>query len=174
MRDDPGVADVFGRAPDNESVQEDNAVLDDGNDGSHPVGSVFIEYRGAVDDVIDVPLPRRTHRIGQRNDLLVDAARLAVRIRLVVIAVEDLDLILVLQENAAVPPALALPGNAHRDAPFKMQLETAELFFRPDVAGRLVDREDAVVDDPPGISAPDGLPGIEILPVEKDDRVRRR
>jgi len=167
------MADILCRAPDGEVVQKYDPVLDHGHGRGPPVSAVLIEYRGSVDDVIDIPLARLSHGVRQRNNLLVNTSRLAIGVGLIVIVVQDLDLVLVLKENSAVAPGLARTGYILWHAPFKMELETAEALFSDYVTGGFVDSKHAIVDNPFGLSAFGRLPSVKVLSVEEYDGVRR-
>ena len=88
--------------------------------------------------------------------LLVDAARLAVHVGLVVVRIEDLQLVAGVagsgrgEEHAAVAARLAGAGDVRRNPPLEVQLVVREAALRLDVAGRLVDGQDAVGDRPLG------------------------
>ena len=90
MFDDLREADVFRRPQDGRVVLEDNAVLDDRHAGRNAVGPVFFKDGSRIDDVVHIPFAWFAHRVDQRRGLFVDAARLPVDIRLVVIAIQKI------------------------------------------------------------------------------------
>src|SRR5438309_3091244 len=67
-----------------------------------------IKTRAVKNDVVSLPLARRTRRVHQRGILAIDRRGLAVGVRLALIGVEDLRLVESVQENPAVSAVLAL------------------------------------------------------------------
>ena len=105
--------------------------------------------------------------------MFVNAAGLSVHVCLVVIAIQHLDFIHVLQEDAAVAASLACAGDVFRYAPFDMQLEVLEFLFCQDVAFLLVYSENAVFYDPFGGAALSVLPSGKVFSVKQDDGIGR-
>ena len=99
--------------------------------------------------------------------MFVNAAGLSVHVCLVVIAIQHLDFIHVLQEDAAVAASLACTGDVFRYAPFDMQLEVLEFLFCQDVAFLLVYSENAVFYDPFGGAALSVLPSGKVFSVNR-------
>src|SRR5881396_3656826 len=69
-----------------------------------PVG---LEMRSPKHDVVRLPLARRPCRIDEWRILPVDSARLAVRVRVVLVGIEHLELVDPHKEDAAVAALLA-------------------------------------------------------------------
>ena len=88
-------------------VLDEDAVVEDGERGLSRDLAVLIEERAMIDDVIALPLARLAAGVDQRHGTAVQRPALAVRIGLVLIGIEDLDLVLALEEHAAVAAALA-------------------------------------------------------------------
>ena len=120
MGNDFREADIFGCSEDGRVVLQNDAVLDNGDAGGNAVGSVFLENRGGVDDVVYIPFARFTHGVCQWRCLFVDTAGLAVHVCFVVVAVEYLNFVHPLHEDAAVAASLAGSGDVFRNAPFDM------------------------------------------------------
>ena len=114
--------------------------------------------------------------------MLVDAAGLSVYVRFVVVVVEDLEFVSGVagagggEEDSAVAAGLARAGDIFGNSPLDVQLVVLEGALGLDVTGLLVYRDDAIGYDPLGgrVAVLRGNPFVEILAVEKNDRVRRR
>src|SRR5690606_8321900 len=91
----------------------------------------------------------RFRRVRERRILLVHAPRLSVHVGAVLEGVEDLHLVALLEEHAAV--ALLLPlALHHRRTPLDVQLHAAEAALRLDAAGTGHHAQDAAVELPAG------------------------
>jgi hypothetical protein len=130
------------------------------------------EAGAAEIDVIGLPVAGRAHGVGERRELAVERRRLAVGVGLVVVEIQDLDLVALHQEHAAVAASLAVALDLGRRRPLDVQLHVAEALPRPDVAGARLDHEGAVLDPPLRGSVIDRLPGRQIGAVEQDDGIR--
>ena len=165
------MADVFGCSTDDEVVEQNDAVLDDSYGRSYLICAILVEDRSAINDVINVPFARFSHCIGKWNHLLVNAACLAVAVCFVFVAVENLYLIFILKENAAVATSLARACDVLRYTPFDMQLETAEFLLCQNISLALVYSEDTVVNVPFCFAAFRASPCVQILSVEEHDGI---
>src|SRR5258708_5949721 len=67
-----------------------------------------LKTRRGEDDVIDLPLTGRARSVGQRRTLSIQRSSPSIGVGPVVIAVQHLKLVSVHQEDAAVPPLLAV------------------------------------------------------------------
>ena len=67
----------------------------------------ILEFRRLEEDVVYVPLSGLPHRVYQRRIGAIDRGRLAVRIGLVLVTVQNLDLVPAEEEDTAVPAPLA-------------------------------------------------------------------
>ncbi len=85
-------------------------------------------------DIVYLPLPRRTRRIGQRRPLPVNRACLPIGIRGIMKGIQHLDFVAAHHQNAAVAAPLAGSLDVRRLAPLHMQLNVAELLARHQVA----------------------------------------
>jgi len=150
-------------------VLDQDAILEDGERGLSRDLAVLIEERAMIDDVITLPLTRLAAGVGERDGPAVQRGTLAVRIGLVVVGIEDLDLILSVQEHTAVAPALAGALHVRRRGELDVELTGAEVFRCRDVAGLLDRLHVAILADP--------LRGLPVLlhgflrPVKQHDRV---
>ena len=106
--------------------------------------------------------------------MTVNRGRLAVGIRLVLIAVEHLDLVLAHQKHAAVAAILPRASGRRWRRPFDVQLAVAEFISRPNGAFARRDDHGARCDRPAGRVALFSLPFGQIRAVEQHDGVRRR
>lgn len=166
-------ADPLGRTEDLRMVLQDHTIVDHRYRRVRTVATILLEGRGGVDNVVNVPLARFAHRVGQWDRLLVDTTRLSVHVGRVVVAIEDLNLIHALQEDTAITTQLALARDVGRYHPFDVQLEVVEFLFGLDVSFRFIDGKYAIMYVPLGWAALDALPSGEILAIEQDDRVGR-
>ena len=138
--------------------------------------AVGVELRRVEHDVVGLPLAGLPARVHERRVLLVNGARLAVEVGRVLVRVEDLQLVVVHQEHAAVAAALAAALDDRRRGELDVELAAAERLLRLDAAAAGLDGRDAVGDDPRRRPAGGGLadPLREVLAVEEHDRVRWR
>ena len=165
--------DIFRCTQDSRVILQYDAILDNRNTRRNTISTVFLEDRSGIDNIVNIPFTRLAHGICQRRRLFVDAAGLSVHVCLVVIAIQHLDFIHVLQEDAAVAASLACAGDVFRYAPFDMQLEVLEFLFCQDVAFLLVYSENAVFYDPFGGAALSVLPSGKVFSVKQDDGIGR-
>src|SRR5262245_57474968 len=84
------------------------------------------------DNIVSLPFAGLARRVYQRSIMSVKRSSLAVRIRLVVVGIEHLDLVAALKVNAAVPSSLAVSLHLGWSRPFYMQLHIAEFLFCQD------------------------------------------
>ena len=115
--------DIFRSAQDSRVVLQYDAILDNRNTRRNTISTVFLEDRSGIDNIVNIPFTRLAHGICQRRRLFVDASGLSVHVGFVVIAIQNLDFIHVLQEDAAVAASLACAGDVFRYATIDMQLE---------------------------------------------------
>src|SRR3954451_5830833 len=159
-----------------------HAVESRGHVGRGLDRSVRIKDWSGPHHVIHLPFARLAIGVGQRRTLLVDAGRLPIHVRLIVVGVEDLHFVACItragggQEQSAIPPRLTRPRDILRNSPFEMQLIVLEHALGLDVSSRFVDSDYSVGDVPfSGCGAVLGRnPLVEILSVEQNDRVRGR
>src|SRR5690606_27903853 len=122
-----GRAAVLGGAGDDGVVLHQHAVVQHGDARGGEQPATFGEARRLPDDVVGLPGARHARGVHQRDGLLVDRGRLAVRIGGVVVAVEHLQFVQLLQEYAAVAAVLAVePAGPGRRTPLDVQLDVAE------------------------------------------------
>ena len=86
------------------------------------------------DDVVGLPLSRRTRRIHQRRILSVHRARLPIGISLVLVGIEHLDFVSAHQKHAAVAALLAFSVGRSWLEELYVQLAIAEGIARGDIA----------------------------------------
>src|SRR3984885_16042237 len=135
---------------DEDTIEEDRSV------GRCFDRAVVVEGGCSPGGVVDVPLARFAHGVGERDALLVETAGHAVHIRLVVIRVQHLQLVARVsrscrsKKNTAVATRLAAARNVFGNPPFDMELVVLEGTLGFDVADArfLAHRDDAVVHDP--------------------------
>src|SRR6185312_1396998 len=144
---------------------------------------VSIHFRGFEDDVVSLPLAGLARRVLERRPLTVDGADLSIGIGGIVPAIEHLNFIAALQENAAVAAVLAVAANFGGVGENHVELHIAELFLRHDVTLAESHFHVAVLDLPAGLAGlrhrtgrhhllrP--LPVGEIFSIKEDDGVRR-
>ena len=88
-----GFADEYGRATQRDVVVDQHAVVQDGHGCRLPQLPVGRKARRGEHDVVALPLARCPGRIDRRDVLLVDAARLTIRIGDAFVGVEHLHLV---------------------------------------------------------------------------------
>ena len=120
-------------------VLHDHTIENDRHDRTGAIGSVCLESRGGIDDIIDIPFARLSARIDERSRLLVDAGRLTVDIGLIVVAIQNLYFIAVLQIDAAIAPALSATVYVLGNHPLDVKLEVAKGFPGDDITCGLDD-----------------------------------
>ena len=76
--------------------------------------------RHVEEDVVGLPFAGRPAGVRQRRMLAVNPRRGAIGIGLVLVAIQDLNLILTHQENPAVAPTLTVAAGRSRLAEFQM------------------------------------------------------
>src|SRR5579871_1842853 len=101
-------------------------------------------------DIIGLPLAGFPRSVHQRRPLAIDRARLPIRIRGVLVRIEDLNFIAALEKHAAVSTPLAGSRDGRRRGPFQMQLHIAEFFFGGDITGPGDDLHVSILDLPGG------------------------
>src|SRR5690606_13247493 len=101
----------------------DHAVQDDRHLGGldHPAA---FDLRSLEDDVVGVPFAGRLRGQREGRPLAIDAADRAIGVGRVLVAVEDLDLVHAMEEDAAVPPSLAVAARRFRRLELEVKLET--------------------------------------------------
>src|SRR5258707_13523066 len=130
--------------------------------------------RAREDDIMRLPLARRPRRIDGRRILPVDGPGLAVRVCVVLVGIEHLQLVDPHEKDAAVAALLAFTLRRSRCAPLDVQLHVAEAARRDEHAGVRFDLDVTVVDDPLRRGAVLRAPLREVGAVEEDDRVLGR
>src|SRR3954463_5812099 len=95
-----------------------------------PIG----KSRPVEDDVVGLPLSRRTRRIHQRRILSVHRARLPIGISLVLVGIEHLDFVSAHQKHAAVAALLAFSVGRSWLGELYVQLTIPEGIARGDIA----------------------------------------
>ncbi len=126
-------AGLVGRRPgQHDIVLDQDAVVEDRHPRRPEQLSVLVEARPVEDDVVGLPLAGLAAGVDERRVLAVERRPSTVGIGLVVVAVEDLDLVDVHQEDAAVAPVLAFALDHGRGRPLDMELAVAEPLLRPD------------------------------------------
>ena len=137
---------------------------------------------GGPCDVVGLPFAGLAVGVGERDGLLVKTAGLAIDVGFVVVVIEHLQFVAGVagagggEKDSAVAAELAGAGYVLGNFPFDVKLVVLESALSLDVAGGLVDGEDAVGDGPVGGSGAilGGDPFVEILAVEEDDCVGGR
>src|SRR6266576_2588920 len=130
--------------------------------------------RAMEDDVIRLPLTRRPRGIDEWRILPVDGTGLAVRVRVVLVGIEHLQLIDPHEKDAAVAALLAFTLWRSRRAPLDVQLHVAEAACRDEHAGVRFDLDVAVFDDPFRRGAVLRAPLRKVRAVEQHDSIARR
>ena len=100
------------------------------------------------DDVIRLPLARRPRGIDEWRILPVDGTGLAVRVRVVLVGIEHLQLVDPHEKDAAVAALLAFTLHHRRRGPLDVQLHVAEAARRDEHAGARFDLDVAVPHGP--------------------------
>jgi len=86
-------------------------------------------------NVIGLKLARFPARVYERCGIAVEGSRLAIRICLVLITVEDLNLVPTQEVNTTISTSLAGPFYFSRSGPFHMQLHIAKLLAAKNITG---------------------------------------
>src|SRR5437867_12215705 len=94
-----------------------------------------IKTRAMKNDVVSLPLARRTRSVHQRRILAIDRRGLPVGIRLALIGVEDCRLVESVEEDAAVAPVLVVAFRGSRLGTFHVDLAIAKSSARMDLSG---------------------------------------
>src|SRR5882762_9772521 len=128
-------------------VLHEHAIVEGGDASGPQELSGSVEARAVKDDVVDLPLARRSRGVHLRRKLAVNGRGLAVGIGFTLIRVEHLHLINTVQEDAAVAAILILTLRGIWLGEFNVELAIAEGVFV--------------------------LPLGEIFAVEENGRVRR-
>lgn len=150
------------------SVMDHDAVVDH-RDPRFLNESLTVKPRCLEDDVIDLPGARRAARVDEWWFLAVDGRRLSIRVRWVVMGVENLDLVSSKEKDSAVAPPLGLAFNPGGGCPFDVELAVAKVLSGLDVAGA-VDFHETVFDFPGGFAVSSGPLG-EVGAVKENNRV---
>ena len=119
------------------------------------------------DDVVGLPLARRTCGIHQRRILAIDRAGLAVRVGLVPVGLQHLNFVQRVQIHAAVARLLIAAMGRVRGSPLDVQLAISERLLGDDVAGAGGDLEVAVAQFPGDGLSVVLLPGGKVPAVEE-------
>src|SRR5713101_4546007 len=118
-----------GRAGQFNVVLHEHAVVQ-GGDASRPQEfSGGIEARPVKDDVVDLPLARRSRGVHLRGKLAVNRRGLAVGVSLTLVRVEHLHLVNTVQKDAAVAAILILAFWGIWLGEFNVELAIAEGIF---------------------------------------------
>lgn len=135
---------------------------------------VVVEAWGGEDDVVGIPLAGRAHGVYEGGVLLVYGARLAIRVGAVLVAVEDLYLVAILEEDTAVAAPLAFAFNGGRGAKLEVELAVGKGAAGFDVAGAFYNRH-GIGFELPGGGFPVGvLPLAEVGAIKEDEGIGRR
>ena len=167
------LADETRRARDLDVVVNQDTVVHDGHTGRRRQAAVFRKPGRREEDVVRLPFSGRAAGVDLRDVLLVDARRLAVRVGTVFPGIEHLDLVALLDDDAAVAAALPFPFDDRGGPPFHVQLDVPERFPGEDIARAAHDRDRAIRKRPLDVAAVPVLPLVEIGAVEEHDRVGR-
>ena len=165
---------VVGQPVDLDVVLNEHAVVQ--HRDPRPVDdlSLLVEFRGVEDDVVRLPLAGLARSIHQRRVLLVDRAGLTVVVSLILIRVEDLHLVALHQEYAAVAAFLAFAFHDRRRRPFDVQLRVAEFVGGDHVPSSWHHLDITVTHDPLCGTTLSRSPVRKVPAVEQHDCVRRR
>src|SRR5882762_2535334 len=145
-----------------------------GGDASGPQElSGSVEARAVKDDVVDLPLARRSRGVHLRRKLAVNGRGLAVGIGFTLIRVEHLHLINTVQEDAAVAAILILTLRGIWLGEFNVELAIAEGVLGVELTSFRYDFEIAAFHFPFGGAAVFMLPLGEIFAIEENGCVRR-
>src|SRR5882762_4226059 len=145
-----------------------------GGDASRPeelTGSV--EARAVKDDVVDLPLARRSRSVHLRRKLPVNGRGLAIGISFTLIRVEHLHFVNAMQEDAAVAAILVLAFRRIWLREFDVKLAIAEGVLGVKLTSFRYDFEISAFHFPFGGAAVFMLPLGEIFAIEENGCVRR-
>ena len=95
------------RAREFDVVLHQHAVMQHGHSGGAKEFSSAVEARAMKNDVVTLPLARRTRGVDQRRILAVNGGRLTICIGLVFVGIQDLNFIQAHQKNTTVAAPLA-------------------------------------------------------------------
>ena len=95
----------------------------------------LFEARSLDNEVVSLPLARRTRGVHHWHVLTVHRARLTVGIGAIAVRVQHLEFVDPREEDAAIPPRLALGLGHVGDVELDVELDTAELAGGPDRPG---------------------------------------
>ena len=132
-----------------------------------------VKPRPAKGDIIALPLAGRPGGVEQRWILPVNGPDLAVGVGVGLVRIDDLDLELAHQKDAAVASILALADRRSGHCPLDVQLNIAELRLCLDGPSTRNDFQVPILHHPARGPALRGLPGIQFRSVKQYDRVLR-
>ena len=128
-------ADAVGAANQLRPVLDHHPVEQDGDAGFLHHSFVDIPAWRFKDDVISLPFARRPGGVDERRHLPVNRPRLTVGVGLVLVGIHDLDLVHIVDQNAAVAPGLTVQAAGRiRLGKLHMQLEIRPLALGADIA----------------------------------------
>src|SRR5882762_8316979 len=154
-------------------VLHEHAIVEGGDASGPQELSGSVEARAVKDDVVDLPLARRSRGVHLRRKLAVNGRGLAVGISFTLIRVEHLHLINTVQEDAAVAAILILAFWGIWLGKFNVKLAIAEGVFGVELTSFRHDFEISVLHFPFRGAGVFVLPLGEIFAVEENGRVRR-
>jgi hypothetical protein len=137
-------------------VLDEHSVVQHGEGGSASDLACFVEEWAVENDVIGLPLTGLAADVDERFLAAVECAGLAIGIGDIVVVIEDLDLIGVHEENAAVAAALAVTFDAGGGCPLDVNLAGAEFLLGLNVTG-FFDGLECSIDDFPAAGAALGV-----------------
>src|SRR5207247_1007640 len=115
-------------------VLDQHAVVQDRQARRRFHFALLVETWPRENDVVSLPLTRRTRGVDQRRVLAVSRAGLAVGVSDVLIRIEHLHFVEAHEEHATVAPALTLALGRNRRGPLDVKLAIAKILQRANVA----------------------------------------